>query len=552
MVHWSWVRVSIGASFCATWLVGATVAGCGSAAGQNDPVGGSVPASGSQPTDPQAPEIPRGSGDPTVAFPADLPPTAEMHWLTTIGWGPAQTDRVCARGNQDPVARRLCAEPRIALRSLEDLQRVFWPAGRTFGENYKVGLTYHSQALGARTVSAVNPALILLSLEPYMSGDDVALPQSATDLAIAFTRGDQMVEMLGVDVPNQRLNFYLLVYGHACRAAGDCTASDVLGPRIERDWTSWTLYQAEDIEDTPLSCLSCHQSGGPGTPRRFLMRQFLLPWIHWGESSEAITATRCADGSRLALSQVPTSGATLVPNLGSTFARAHAGETLFGGEPIESLIRRRSGAEISDATKQVRAAILRRDGNPSLSDNVEERFPLQEPFPLDSDQVLQGDYCPGGKKDAWNAYRQSVLLREGFPIPYYGYDILESDQGAPARADYGAYLRANPSNDAFDILSPLVSDEIGTAVGFLPDPDGDAPAILRQMCGRCHTGHEDPGMRRARFDARNPERLTRASMSEAMRRIQLAERDPEVMPPRRAGHLPAWAIERMGAYFAGR
>ena len=541
MVHWSRARVSMHATLCGTWLVGAMAAGCGPAAGQNDPMGGS-----------QAPEIPHGSGDPPAALPADLPLTAEMHWLTTIGWGPAQTDRVCARGNQDPVARRLCAEPRIVLRSLEDLQRVFWPAGRTFGDNYAVGLTYHSQALGGRLVSAVNPALITLSLEPYTSGDDARLPQSATDLAIAFTRGDQMVEMLGVDVPNQRLNFYLLAYGHACRAAGDCTASDVLGPRIERDWTSWTLYQAEDIEDTPLSCLSCHQSDGPGTPRHFLMRQFSLPWLHWGESSVAITTTRCADGTRLALSQVPTSGATLVPNLGGTFARAHAGETLFGGEPIEGLIQRRSGAEVSDAAKQVRAAILRRDGNPSLADNVEERFPLQEPFPFDSDQVLQGEYCSGGKKDAWNAYRQNVLLRDGFPIPYYGYDILESEEGASARADYGAYLRANPSNDAFDILAPLVSDEIGTAVGFLPDPDGDAPAILRQMCGRCHTGHEDPDMRRARFDARNPERLTRASMSEAMRRIQLAERDPKVMPPRRAGHLPAWAIERLSAYFAAR
>jgi hypothetical protein len=225
---------------------------------------------------------------------------------------------------------------------------------------------------------------------------------------------------------------------------------------------------------------------------------------------------------------------------------------MFGGEPIESLIQRRSGAVISDAAKQVRAAVLRRDGNPSLDDNVEDRFPLEEPFPLDSDQVLQGDYCPGGKKDAWNGYRQNVLLRDGFPIPYYGYDILESKQGASASADYGAYLRANPSNDAFDILSPLVSDDIGTAVGFLPDPDGDAPAILRQMCGRCHTGHEDPSTRRARFDARNPERLTRASMSEAMRRMQLAERDPEVMPPRRAGHLPAWAIARLDGYFAER
>ena len=102
------------------------------------------------------------------------------------------------------------------------------------------------------------------------------------------------------------------------------------------------------------------------------------------------------------------------------------------------------------------------------------------------------------------------------------------------------------------VLPGLKAMNPGTAVGFLPDPNGDAPAILREMCGRCHTGQEDPGMRRARFDARNPPRLTRASMSEAMRRMQLAEQDPEVMPPRRAGHLPAWAIQRISDYFATR
>src|SRR6188474_568283 len=118
MVHWSWARVSMRAILRGTWLVAALGAGCGPTSGQNDAVGGSDRANGSQRTDPPTPEVPRGSGDPGAAFPADLPRTAEMHWLTTIGWGPAQTDRVCARGNQDPVARRLCAEPRVGLRSL--------------------------------------------------------------------------------------------------------------------------------------------------------------------------------------------------------------------------------------------------------------------------------------------------------------------------------------------------------------------------------------------------------------------------------------------------
>jgi hypothetical protein len=41
-------------------------------------------------------------------------------------------------------------------------------------------------------------------------------------------------------------------------------------------------------------------------------------------------------------------------------------------------------------------------------------------------------------------------------------------------------------------------------------------------------------------------------MEAVMRRVQLPERDPELMPPRRSGHLPTWAIERIKEYFASR
>ena len=42
------------------------------------------------------------------------------------------------------------------------------------------------------------------------------------------------------------------------------------------------------------------------------------------------------------------------------------------------------------------------------------------------------------------------------------------------------------------------------------------------------------------------------TMQALLRRVQLREADPELMPPRRSGHLPAWAIERIKAYFEGR
>jgi hypothetical protein len=97
-----------------------------------------------------------------------------------------------------------------------------------------------------------------------------------------------------------------------------------------------------------------------------------------------------------------------------------------------------------------------------------------------------------------------------------------------------------------------MGDDVATAVGFLPSDDSDAPTILKQMCVRCHTGTENSGTRRARFDARNLDKLLPETKEAVMRRVQLPERDPELMPPRRSGHLPTWAIERIKEYFASR
>ncbi|HMI86984.1 MAG TPA: hypothetical protein VK550_22975 [Polyangiaceae bacterium] len=534
----------------AVWITG----GCAPEPAHEAPSGAA--GTGGSPTEDARPtKDPIDAADAASPFPRDLPRTAEMYWLTKIGWGSAQTDRVCARGNQDPVARALCAKPRAPLSSFEDLLRAFWPTGRTWQENYTAGLTFQSSALAARLVSVINPAVILTSLAQYAPGDDAgAPPEFATDLAISFTRGDQLVELLGIDGQNQRLNFYLLAFGHACRATDNCTATDVLGSRSERDWTSWTLYQDEDIEDTGLSCLSCHQSEGPGNPRRFLMREFTPFWLHWGLPSSAFLTLGCTGGAPpVVLSQSPRPDATaIIPDLAGTFARAHADETHLAGVPIETLIAQRSGQEISFTPRRMRATVLGRDGSfPGRLDNNESRFAIEEPHQMDTFGTLTGQYCQNGTMDRWNAYR-NTLRREGMPVPYYQFEITESEAGTKARADYAGFLRDASSSDALDILAPLVSDDVATVIGFVPEPESDAPTILRQMCGRCHTGTESPALKRARFDARNLDRLSREAMAEAMRRVQLPQGDPGLMPPRRAGQLPAWAIERLGSYFASR
>lgn len=84
-----------------------------------------------------------------------------------------------------------------------DLEDALWSghAPCTVHENYSFGVTYHSAGLGARVVSALNPAMVMTSLAPYDNGEDASLSLNQyTDLALTFTRGDQMVELIGIDI----------------------------------------------------------------------------------------------------------------------------------------------------------------------------------------------------------------------------------------------------------------------------------------------------------------------------------------------------------------
>jgi hypothetical protein len=284
------------------------------------------------------------------------------------------------------------------------------------------------------------------------------------------------------------------------------------------------------------------------------MRQFAPEWLHWGHGPEVAPNFGCPGGGpRIVLSPVPRADAThLIPNLGAMFSQAHAGETHYAGIPIDTIITQRSGFRISFGVRRVRAAIMSRDGFPQGAENTESKFAIGEPHPFDTFRTFMDQYCPSATLTTWNNYRKNVLLDRGMPVPYYQFDVIDTEAGAKARADYAGFLRDAKTSDALDILSPLMSEDVATAVGFLPSADSDAPTILRQMCGRCHTGTENSSSRRARFDARNLDKLLPETKEAVMRRVQLPERHPELMPPRRSGHLPTWAIKRIKEYFASR
>ena len=461
---------------------------------------------------------------PATTLPAvsdlTLPVRPETVWLQKIGVGPGQTARVCARAGEDAVTRTLCAKVVPELRGLGDLYRAL---GLDQRESPLVGVTTHSLSLAGRAVSALNPrVLVARKLLPEAGGGVVAT---------AFARGEQSVELASYDAAAADFTFYLLTFEQACNRTR-CTPADLLSEAIERDWTAWTLYRAEDLVDTGLDCLSCHQPEGARGRRRFLMRQMTAPWMHWSGRETFMGSCLAPDGA---------SGLTrALPSVLAALARGQAPGARYAAWPIDDLLVRASGHDFSGFLEL--AALTA--GQPATDS------PVLEPHVFPSQQVLDDELCRGDRT-AWAGYRADVLA-QGFPVPFHDFDVLDPSRGAAAAADFAAFLGRNAAADALELGASLMSDEAARAVGFVPEAGSTDRQLLRQMCVRCHNDLVDPGLGRARFNVDALERggvgVSAAERTLAAQRIALPHGSPLVMPPLRAGVLPLWAAERLRAF----
>jgi hypothetical protein len=121
-----------------------------------------------------------------------------------------------------------------------------------------------------------------------------------------------------------------------------------------------------------------------------------------------------------------------------------------------------------------------------------------------------------------------------------------------ALANYPLFLSENSAADAFDVAAGLIGDDALRAVGFVPMEADPPETVLRQMCIRCHNNATPSRLRRARFNAEALDALSADAIAESRRRISLPRTSPQVMPPLRAGELPAAAIQQLDALLAGR
>lgn len=485
-----------------------------------------------------------GCGEHHVGTPPfDVSPgNVEMAWLRGVGTGPAQTRVVCGRGLDDPISRALCRTPLPELGGLRDLYRVL---DLSVGNNARAAVTTHSLGLSARSVSALNPRVIVFrNYSPVLEEDQIA--------AVAFSRGESFVELVGYDPTANDFHLYLLAFQPACRTSDDshagrlpaCTPRDLLTERIETGWTGWTLYEERDLEDTPLDCSSCHRPDGAAAPGRLLMRQASGPWMHWGDFHGVASSLTCPDETGRATQvsgEIPADGADLLLEVDGPEGR-HA------GIPVSELIAAPSGYDLSSFLFYVAGQA---DGAGDVPCEPPE-CPFSEPLPFPSQEVLC-DELREGRADvaggAWDRYRAEVLGR-GFPVPHFAPDILSPTTRAAVTSDFARFVdeSAPASGNAFSALSGLIDPEVARAIGFVPDPADSAVTLLGKMCARCHDDATDLRLARSRFNAVSLESLDQATANEIRRRISLPETSPERMPPLRAGELPAWAIDRISEF----
>ena len=390
----------------------------------------------------------------------------------------------------------------------------------------------HSLGLSARTVSALNPRTFVFPRYSPLDENQIA--------AVAFSRGEPFVELVGYDPAANDFNFYLLAFEPAVRGG------ELLTERIETGWTGWTLYADRDLEDTPLDCTSCHRPDGPGAPRRLLMRQESGPWMHWGDFRGVSPPTACTDETgaiTIEQGEIVADGADLLRQVDGPLGR-------HGGVAVADLVGAQSGYDLSSFIFYVAGYADGIGDVPCLPPDC----PFSEPHPFLSQEVLCDRLRLGradGAGGAWARYRGDVLIR-GFPVPYFEPDILDPSVRATVAANFAAFVAAPPpgqqGGDAFTKASGLIGADAARAIGFLPDEGDSAAAILTKMCVRCHGASNDGRLARSRFNAAALDSLDGAVARKILERIALPRTSPERMPPLRAGELPDWAVDRISEF----
>jgi mono/diheme cytochrome c family protein len=415
--------------------------------------------------------------------------------------GPEQTARVCARPGSDPVRDVFCGPQPQPVNSLADLRQ-----GLKFGMPAKqkvidgVAVAAHSTSLAARSVSTINPRVIAMRMTAPL---DV--------VALGFTRGEQFAELVAYDRNVRTLRFYLVGYRQACNDAPDgCKPGDLLTPAVEEDWRDVTLYDDQDLTNTPLDCMTCHQPGGLDTPRLLRMNELATPWTHW-------------------FAQDNEGGRALVED----YVAAKGDERIAGMDATSILDSRPT--DLEQLVRFVNKQPQPMDYNSDIIEREVRGSASGQPF----------DNSVPGSSPTWRELFTRAQSGATLTVPYHDVKITDPEKLARASAAYSAFRAGQLERAALPDIRDVLPDDEGmlAEMGMMTTPGADGAAVLTEACSLCHNARLDPKLTRARFRA-DLVGISAEEKAEAVRRLMLPPDNPLAMPPARLRALSQEARAR--------
>ena len=422
--------------------------------------------------------------------------------------GAAQLAKLCARKSHDAVAARFCAAAPPPVGSLLDLEHA---VGLFDHGPPDFALTGHSTSLVVREVSSINPRAILFSAPsqpPTTQANDGSFVADPGFVAMGFTRGSQLVEVVAHDAQANELNFYLVRFLQDCNASSDgCAPGDLLTPAVEKDWRSVSVYSDEDLKDTVFDCRHCHQPNGPSTAKMLRMQERRAPWTHWFRNNANQPG-----------------GVTLVQD----FQGAHGTSEDYAGIPANLIDTPRSDPLALEAL--IDNNTVSPQPNEFNTAKIEQQ--VQQSNPAEPAQNM-----PMGQSSTWQNIYLYAAGGNAIPVPYHDVKVTDPSKLATLSSAYRAFVDGTlPARQLPDIRDVLL-DAALPDMGLRPRAGSDGMAILQQMCQRCHNSELDQTISRARFNVESFASMSRGEKDQAIARLTAPASSPTLMPPARFGSL---------------
>lgn len=461
---------------------GTSKAGSDAAAGRGEQAGAAAPdaAPDNPPADSTDSSAADSGGDPLLF---GMPPGSD-----------SKRPGFCARTNadRDVVHDLFCADKAPAIRSLNDLQVALKlaPSASNDSETVYPMLLGHSTALFGRLVSPLNPRAIVLN----------------DDVVIAFQRGTQHVELISSVLDPSKSHFYLLSFQQACNAqSAGCTPGDLYTPRLESDWTSASIYDDEELKNTPADCRQCHQRGLAAP--MLLMRELERPWTHFFDSplTDAATPQPGVRGSDLLQDFLDARGDEL-----------YAGINAMMFDPsFAFILEQRAGGR---QPLIFEALTIERERYPRQADGSFPESPMPSP--------------------TWNNAYEAFKRGEQLALPYFEPRVTDAAKLAKLTAAYQSFRKSELAAEKLPDMADIFSDDRHTRaqIGLQTEPDATPAQALIQACGGCHNDVLDQNVTRAKFNI-DLSRMSRQELDLAIKRIGLSRTAEGAMPPSNARQL---------------